>query len=153
MVLDIFTWLQGLGLVQYAELFRSNDIDGTLIQQLTGDDLKELGIAALGHRKRVLEAMSALGRAPESAAAEAAPKLVADDPGSRARSTRLDAQETRELVRWLLIDATNVGRDVSRASMRTPRLRSSASWISSRVVGSIQCTSASIFGFESGARS
>ena len=65
--MDIPNWLRGIGLGQYAELFRSNDIDDTLIHQLSDDDLKELGVASLGHRKKLLRAIATLGRVPESA--------------------------------------------------------------------------------------
>ena len=79
MSLDIPPWLQRIGLGQYAGVFRSNDIDGTLLRRLNGDDLKEMGVAALGHRKKLLDAIAALGHAPESAAAGAvSPKPVAD---------------------------------------------------------------------------
>ena len=61
MILDIDTWLNGIGLGQYAATFRSNEIDGSLLRGLSGDDLKEMGIAALGHRKKLLEAIAALG--------------------------------------------------------------------------------------------
>jgi class 3 adenylate cyclase/tetratricopeptide (TPR) repeat protein len=115
MTLDIATWLQGIGLAQYAELFRSNDIDATLLCQLNGDDLKELGIASLGHRKKLLDAIAALGPAPEAAAA-VSPKPIADASssaaerrqltvmfvdlvGSTALSTRLDPEDMRELIR------------------------------------------------------
>ncbi len=50
MILDIDTWLNGIGLGQYNALFRSNDIDATLLRALNGDDLKELGVTSLGHR-------------------------------------------------------------------------------------------------------
>jgi len=62
--MNIDSWLEGIGLAQYAELFRSNDIDGELLHQLTGDDLKEIGVTSLGHRKRLLEAVAALSATP-----------------------------------------------------------------------------------------
>ena len=64
--MNIDRWLEGIGLSQYAELFRSNDIDGALLHQLTGDDLKEIGVTSLGHRKKLLEAVAALS-APSGA--------------------------------------------------------------------------------------
>jgi class 3 adenylate cyclase/tetratricopeptide (TPR) repeat protein len=57
-------WLEGIGLGQYAELFRSNDIDWELLPRLTADDLKEIGVASVGHRRKLLEAMAALSAAP-----------------------------------------------------------------------------------------
>jgi len=61
-------WLAGIGLEQYAELFRSNDIDWALLPRLTADDLKDIGVGSLGHRKKLLEAIAALGAAPAPAA-------------------------------------------------------------------------------------
>jgi hypothetical protein len=57
---DIRTWLECHDLGQYAEAFASNDIDGEVLRTLTADDLKELGVASLGHRKQLLEAIAAL---------------------------------------------------------------------------------------------
>ena len=68
MNLDIEGWLRGIGLAQYVDLFRANDINGELLVRLTGDDLKEIGVASLGHRKMLMEAIAALGAAPEAPA-------------------------------------------------------------------------------------
>ncbi|HEX9449513.1 MAG TPA: adenylate/guanylate cyclase domain-containing protein, partial [Dongiaceae bacterium] len=57
--MDLTSWLTDLGLGQYAEAFAANHIDESLLDQLTGDDLKELGIASLGHRKILLAAIAA----------------------------------------------------------------------------------------------
>jgi hypothetical protein len=48
--MDVAAWLRGLGLEQYAPAFRDNDIDGDLLRRLTAEDLRELGVASLGHR-------------------------------------------------------------------------------------------------------
>ena len=58
--MDIAGWLRGLGLEQYEPVFRSNDIDGAVLPTLTAEDLKDLGIASVGHRRRLLEAITAL---------------------------------------------------------------------------------------------
>jgi hypothetical protein len=58
--LDIDGWLSGIGLAQYAEIFRANDIDGELLGRLTNDDLKDIGVASFGHRKKLLEAIWSL---------------------------------------------------------------------------------------------
>jgi len=117
MSLDIDSWLDRIGLGQYAGVFRSNEIDASLVRGLTGDELKEMGIAALGHRKKLLDAIAALGPAPESAAAgPVSPKPVADAlssaaerrqltvmfvdlVGSTALSAQLDPEDMRELIR------------------------------------------------------
>jgi len=63
--MDIDSWLRGIGLAQYGELFRANDIDGNLLHRLSGDDLKDIGVASLGHRKKLLEAIATLDATPE----------------------------------------------------------------------------------------
>jgi len=60
--MDVAAWLRGLGLEQYAQLFRDNDIDGEILCGMTAEDLKELGISSFGHRRRLLNAITALGK-------------------------------------------------------------------------------------------
>jgi hypothetical protein len=59
--MDVAAWLYGLGLEQYAQLFRDNDIDGEILCRMTAEDLKELGVSSFGHRRRLLNAITALG--------------------------------------------------------------------------------------------
>ena len=124
--MDIDGWLRGIGLAQYAELFRANDIDGELLGRLTNDDLKDIGVASFGHRKKLLEAIAELGGAPTatpasppvvpapipatvapppiSASAEAAGErryltvMFCDLVGSTGISAQLDAEDWRDLV-------------------------------------------------------
>src|SRR5918996_2927787 len=58
--MDVRAWLGEHGLGQYVEEFASNDIDAEVLRTLTADDLKELGIASLGHRKKLLAAIAEL---------------------------------------------------------------------------------------------
>ena len=63
--MDIVVWLRSLGLGKYEAAFRENDIDETLLPSLTQENLKELGITALGHRRKLLAAIAALhGKKP-----------------------------------------------------------------------------------------
>ncbi len=78
--MDIGAWLRTLGLEKYADAFRDNEIDASVLPKLTADDLKELGVTALGHRKKLLEAIAALGQAPS-----AAPPPPSDGPGPERR--------------------------------------------------------------------
>ena len=58
--MDVAEWLRVLGLEQYAPAFRDNDIDREILRRLTGEDLRELGVRSIGHRRRLLDAISAL---------------------------------------------------------------------------------------------
>jgi hypothetical protein len=58
--MDIGGWLRGLGLERYEQAFRENEIDLRVLPELTADDLKELGVAALGHRRLLLKASADL---------------------------------------------------------------------------------------------
>ncbi len=58
--MDVGAWLSAFGLGQYAQAFAENDIDAEALRELTADDLKELGVASLGHRKKLLAAISDL---------------------------------------------------------------------------------------------
>ena len=53
--MDIGIWLRGLGLERYEQAFRDNEIDLRVLPELTADDLKELGVAAIGHRRLLLK--------------------------------------------------------------------------------------------------
>src|SRR5437773_2988867 len=85
MAIDVAQWLRGLGLAQYEESFRKNAIDARVVPELTVDDLKELGVAAVGHRRLLLNAMAAL-RTDDGAAVKGAAQLerasgfARDDP-------------------------------------------------------------------------
>jgi class 3 adenylate cyclase len=58
--LDIAAWLRELGFERYVEEFEANDVDSAVLRTLNADDLRELGVASLGHRKKLLEAIAAL---------------------------------------------------------------------------------------------
>src|SRR6516164_5802996 len=115
--MDIGDWLRTLGLQQYEALFRQNDIDTELLPTLGADDLRELGITSLGHRKRLLAAIAALADRPsvaataeslhgESATGSASTSaerrqltvMFCDLVGSTALATRLDPEDLREVI-------------------------------------------------------
>src|SRR5262245_37765246 len=70
--MDVAAWLSGLGLEQYAPAFDDNAVDGDVLPELTANDLKDLGVTLVGHRRKLLAAIAALGAppivAPQSAA-------------------------------------------------------------------------------------
>ncbi|RWA59272.1 MAG: guanylate cyclase [Mesorhizobium sp.] len=57
---DVAKWLEDQGLGEYVEAFAKNKIDGDVLPSLTGDDLKEMGVAAVGDRRRLLRAIASL---------------------------------------------------------------------------------------------
>ena len=63
---DVASWLAEQGLEQYAEAFAENAIDGEVLRTLSEDDLKVLGVKALGHRKKLLAAIALLSEQPIS---------------------------------------------------------------------------------------
>ena len=71
--MDIGGWLRGLGLERYEQAFRENEIDLRVLPELTADDLKELGVAAIGHRRLLLKAIADLAAGAGRAAAENVP--------------------------------------------------------------------------------
>jgi hypothetical protein len=58
--MDIAAWLRGLRLEEYEPAFRDNRIDAEVLPELTGEDLKDIGIAAVGDRRKLLQAIAAL---------------------------------------------------------------------------------------------
>jgi class 3 adenylate cyclase/predicted ATPase len=119
-VLDVADWLQKLGLGQYQRAFRQNEINCDVLPSLTADDLKELGVALVGHRRRLLDAAAALraGSSPQPpsptedgmgadrsapSAAEAERRqltvLFCDLVGSTELSQLLDPEELRDVLR------------------------------------------------------
>jgi class 3 adenylate cyclase/predicted ATPase len=110
--MDVGGWLRSLGLGQYEALFRASDIDADILPELTETDLEKLGVS-LGHRKRLLRAISGL-TAAETGAAPAASSgakpqdaaerrqltvMFCDLVGSTALSARFDPEELREEIR------------------------------------------------------
>ena len=87
---EIAGWLDKLGMSEYAEHFAANDIDFTILPELTDQDLKELGITSLGHRRKILRAIVELGNgsaAPpketQPTATPVAPPIRAAEPGPK----------------------------------------------------------------------
>jgi len=62
---QISDWLAKLGMSEYAQGFAENDIDFTILGDLTDQDLEKIGVASLGRRRKLLRAIATLhaGRA------------------------------------------------------------------------------------------
>src|SRR6266852_3471953 len=119
-VVDIAAWLQRLGLEQYEQAFRGNDIDGEVLPERTAEDLISIGVTSVGHRRKLLAAIAALGDKPNDGdSASATVTSPADAPhgpvsssaerrqltvmfcdlvGSTALSSRLDPEDLREVI-------------------------------------------------------
>ncbi len=102
--MDVGRWLQELGLGQYEAAFRDNAIGGEVLPKLTLDDLKDLGVAAVGHRRKLMSAIEALN-APSAAPASADSAerrqltvMFCDLVGSTALSARLDPEDMRQVI-------------------------------------------------------
>jgi class 3 adenylate cyclase/predicted ATPase len=112
--MDIEAWLQSLGLERYVPAFRDNEIDWEVLPKLTSDDLREIGVAAVGHRRKLLDAIAALGGpapvadAPGLPTATLAPRseaerrqltvMFCDLVGSTPLAARLDPEDLRDVV-------------------------------------------------------
>src|ERR1035438_2387230 len=58
--MDVAVWLRSLGLERYEAAFRENEINERVLPSLTQEDLKEIGVGPVGHRRMILEAIAAL---------------------------------------------------------------------------------------------
>jgi hypothetical protein len=97
--MDIVVWLRSLSLERYEAAFRENEIDGTVLPGLTAEDLKELGVAALGHRRKLLDAIAALradasGKPPSAdvATMSTTPSASPEDRAERRQVTVMFSQ-------------------------------------------------------------
>jgi class 3 adenylate cyclase len=111
--MDVEAWLQGLGLERYAPAFRDHEIDWKVLARLTSEDLREIGVAAIGHRRKLLDAIAALGASATtatltapvsdaSASTEAERRqltvMFCDLVGSTPLSMRFDPEDLREII-------------------------------------------------------
>jgi class 3 adenylate cyclase len=112
--MDTDGWLRGIGLAEYAEMFRANDINIELLGKLTNDDLKDIGVVSFGHRKKLLEAIAqragagAVSVSPEPGSSELQAQdsaerrqvtvMFSDLVGSTALSGQMDPEDLRELI-------------------------------------------------------
>ena len=92
--MDIVVWLRSLGLGRYEAAFRDNEIDETVLPSLTEEHLKQLGVASLGHRVKLLDAVAALrsdagapGPSSDLKTAPATPHVSAEDRAERRQVT------------------------------------------------------------------
>jgi class 3 adenylate cyclase len=109
-------WLAQLGLSEYAQAFAENHVDYELLPRLTAEDLRDIGISSVGHRRKLLDAIAHLAvNAPPQMPVEpekaAQPRqeraaerrrlsvMFCDLVGSTGLSQRLDPEELSEVIR------------------------------------------------------
>src|SRR6188508_1073658 len=114
--MDLLGWLRSLGLEQYEAAFRENFVDEEVLPNLTSEDLKDLGIGFVGHRRKLLDAIALLRdhtstktppveapSIPAQPAQDAAERrqvtvMFSDLVGSTALSARMDPEDLREVI-------------------------------------------------------
>ena len=114
--MDLGGWLRSLGLEQYEAAFRENAIEETLLPSLTAEDLKDLGVVAVGHRRKLLDAIAILRTGANAKAVRADSLQTIDSPtgdtaerrqvtvlfsdlvSSTALSARMDPEDLREVI-------------------------------------------------------
>ena len=114
---QITEWLEKLGMSEYAQRFAENDIEFAILRDLTDQDLEKIGVASLGHRRKLLRAIADLGGVETTApavaaaatptvmppAADAAERrqvtvMFSDLVGSTSLSARMDPEDLREVI-------------------------------------------------------
>jgi class 3 adenylate cyclase/predicted ATPase len=125
--MDLGAWLRSLGLERYEATFRDNGVDETVLPSLTAEDLKEMGVSGVGHRRKLLDALALLrtpgagGSPPSPDAPLAATNLAKDTAerrqvtvmfcdmvGSTALAARLDPEDLRDIIAAYQRTATEV---------------------------------------------
>src|SRR6201984_1915127 len=117
--MDIVVWLRNLGLEEYEAAFRNNKIDERVLPNLTQEDLKEIGVGPVGHRRVLLDAIAALRNDGSSKAASVDPATTSSAPsahpedraerrqvtvmfsdlvGSTALSAQMDPEDLRDVI-------------------------------------------------------
>ena len=118
--MEVGDWHRNLSLGQYEEVFRDNGVGGAVLPKLTADDLKEMGVAGVGHRRKILAAIEQLNAASaehserakpastrDAAHVSSSPNLAerrqltvmfCDLVSSTAISARLDPEDLRDVI-------------------------------------------------------
>jgi class 3 adenylate cyclase len=126
--MDVGVWLRSLGLGQYEAAFKDNEVDGAVLRRLTVEDLKDLGVAIVGHRRKILSAIEELNAEsvartnvmnalptqaalPVSASPDGAERrpitvMFCDLAGSTGLAAKLGAEDWRNLVGGYLDEAS-----------------------------------------------
>jgi len=105
---DLRDWLSALGLSDYAQAFLDNKIDFAILPDLTGEDLIEIGVTAVGDRRRLLRAIAELEavetvqpyevEAPPEPAKRQVTVMFADLTAFTRLTSELDAEDMHALL-------------------------------------------------------
>lgn len=117
--MDIPEWLTQLGLEQYASAFAENEVNEDILPDLTSEDLKELGVQKIGHRRKILSAIAKSNsqeidsieskhlsvslnqpkdRVPDQAERRQLTVMFVDLVGSTELAIRFDPEDMRDLI-------------------------------------------------------
>eukprot|EP01104_Vermistella_antarctica_P002538 TRINITY_DN12776_c0_g1_i1.p1 TRINITY_DN12776_c0_g1~~TRINITY_DN12776_c0_g1_i1.p1 ORF type:complete len:656 (+),score=133.09 TRINITY_DN12776_c0_g1_i1:122-2089(+) len=96
---EVGVWLEHLKMPNYKEAFAENNIAGQELVDLSAEDLKLLGVTSLGHRKRLLKAITKLASAAGC--------------GCSAQKSTASQQPTESEIDTLLDDGDNSDSDDS----------------------------------------
>lgn len=107
--MNIADWLRGLGLEKYAPAFDENAINWDVLSELTTDDLKAIGVAAVGDRRRLLAAIASLGAGP--------PAVVAPPHEERRPAVSAEAERRQLTVMFPLPAKTSVSAAAARSTI------------------------------------
>src|SRR5262245_8617978 len=114
--MDVGDWLRKLGLERYETAFRENKIDSEILPKLTAEDLKDLGIALVGDRRRLLEAIASLHAGAPAPVSETS--RVAE-PGIGRGSPAAEAERRQLTVMFVdLVGSTELSRQLDPEVMR-----------------------------------
>ena len=95
--MDIAAWLRELGLERYVQAFQDNEVDARSLPHLTAEDLKEMGVTAIGHRRLLLQAIADLQESGASAV-EPASEQITSGEGVNDAAKRQSEAERRQLT-------------------------------------------------------
>jgi class 3 adenylate cyclase/tetratricopeptide (TPR) repeat protein len=115
---DLRGWLSANGLNEYAQAFIDNKIDFSILPDLTAEDLIEIGVTAVGDRRRLLRAIEQLDSsqiatepepaAPHEPARRQVTVMFADLTGFTKMSSKLDAEDLHALLNQFFSKVDNV---------------------------------------------
>ena len=101
---QIVDWLKQLGMHEYIQRFAQNDIDFAILGELNDQDLEKIGVASLGHRRKLLRAIADLQgaeknpRVADTAERRQITVVFSDLVGSTALSAHVDPEDLREVI-------------------------------------------------------